>query len=98
MLIRSGRQVALLWAGALLVFLVSAWASSALHPSGPVTQPPLSYYVGLIGLLAIGLALVLTWRWVGQAGPASRGTRFAVRMLLAFGAVLWVTAMVFPFL
>jgi hypothetical protein len=73
MSIRSGRQVALLWAGALLLFLITAWASRALHPSHPVDRPSASYYVGLLGLLAIGLALVLTWRWVGQAGPRRAG-------------------------
>lgn len=96
--IRSGRQVALLWAGALLVFLICAWASRALHPAGPVLRPPASYYVGLVGLLAIGLALALTWRWVGVAGPASSATRAGLRVLLLLGGVLWVAAMVFPFL
>src|SRR5690349_15881107 len=77
--IRSGRQVALLWAGALLVFLVSAWAPTALHPASLVQRPPASYYVGLVGVLAIGLALVLTWRCVGQAGPASSAARAGLR-------------------
>ena len=58
-----------------------------------MTRPPLSYYVGLVGLLAIGVALVLTWRWVGQAGPASLAARAALRVLLAFVGVLWVIAM-----
>lgn len=96
--IRSGRQVALLWAGALVLFLISAWASRALHPSHPEPRPQASYYVGLVGLLAIGVALVLTWRWVGQAGPASSGARTALRVLLVVGGMLWVAAMVFPFL
>ena len=96
--IRSGRQVALLWGGALLVFLISAWASRALHPAGPVTRPPAGYYVGLFGLLAIGVALVLTWRWIGRAGPASPATRAALRALLVLGGAIWVAAMVFPFL
>lgn len=98
MSIRSGRQVALLWAGALLLFLITAWASRALHPSHPVDRPSASYYVGLLGLLAIGLALVLTWRWVGQAGPASSGARAGLQALLVVGGLLWVAAMVFPFL
>lgn len=98
MVIRSGRQIALLWAGALIVFLICAWASRALHPSGPVQRPPASYYVGLVGLLAVGVALVLTWRWVGQAGPASSGARAGLRALLLLGGVLWLAAMIFPFL
>lgn len=96
--IRSGRQIALLWAGALLLFLICAWASRALHPSSPITRPTASYYVGLVGLLAIAVALVLTWRWVGRAGPASSGTRAVLRALLLLGGVLWLAAMVFPFL
>ena len=60
MRIQSGRQVTALWAGALLIFLVSGWGSTALRPAGPVTGPPASYYVGLVGLVAIGIALVLT--------------------------------------
>ena len=96
--IRSGRQIALLWAGALLLFLICAWMSRALHPSSPVNRPTASYYVGLVGLLAIGVALVLTWRWVGQAGPASSGARTGLRALLLVGGVLWLAAMVFPFL
>lgn len=96
--IRSGRQVALLWAGALLVFAISAWASPALHPADPSTRPTVSYYVGLLGLLAIGLALLFTWRWTGRAGPAAHGLRVAARVLLALGGLLWPAAMVFPFL
>jgi hypothetical protein len=96
--IRSGRQVALLWVGALLLFLICAWASRALHPSHPVDRPSASYYVGLVGLVAIGVALVLTWRWVGHAGPASSGARAGLQALLLLGGVLWLAAMVFPFL
>lgn len=98
MRIQSGRQIAALWAGALLVFLASAWASTALLPPGPVTSPTASYYVGLAGLIAIGIALVATWMWVRRMGPGSRGTRAGLQVLLAIGGVLWLAAMVFPFL
>ena len=97
MRIRSGRAVMTLWAGALSLFLLSAWASTALLPSAPATRPGASYYVGLVGLLAIGLALVLTWSWARHTIPATRGT-LAVRALLPIVAVLWLLAMVFPFL
>jgi hypothetical protein len=98
MRIQSGRQVAALWTAALLVFLTSAWASIALHPATPVTAPAAGYYVGLLGLLAIGLALVVTWRWVRGRATISRGTRAMLQTLLIVGAVLWLAAMVFPFL
>jgi hypothetical protein len=96
--IQSGRQIAALWAGALLIFLASALGSTALLPTTPVTRPTASYYVGLAGLLVIGIALVLTWMWVRRTGPASRGTRAVLQILLAIGGVLWLAAMVFPFL
>lgn len=98
MRIQSGRQIAALWVGALLVFLASAWGSTALLPAGPVTSPTASYYVGLAGLVAIAIALALTWVWVRRTGPASRGTRAGLQVLLAVGGVLWLAAMVFPFL
>jgi hypothetical protein len=63
-----------------------------------VTRPPLSYYVGLVGLLAIGVALALTWEWVGRGGPPSIAVRAVLRtVLMAFG-VVWALAMIFPFL
>ena len=98
MRIQSGRRIAALWAGAFLVFLASAWGSTALLPAGPVTSPSTSYYVGLVGLVAIGIALVLTWLWIRRTGPVSRGTRALLQVLLAIGGVLWLAAMVFPFL
>jgi len=98
MRLQSLRQVGALWLAAVIVFLSSAWASSALLPSVPVTHPPASYYVGLVGLLAIGMALALTWEWVGRAGPSSIGTRAAIRLILVFVGAVWTLAMIFPFL
>jgi hypothetical protein len=98
MRLQSLRQLGVLWFAAVIVFLSSAWASGALLPSVPVTRPPASYYVGLVGLLAIGLALALTWEWVGRVGPTSIGTRAAIRLILVFLGVVWTLAMVFPFL
>ena len=98
MRLQSVGQVFALWTATFVVFLSTAWASGALLPTVPVTRPPLSYYVGLVGLLAIGIALALTWEWVGRAGPQSGAGRAALRIvLLAFGAI-WALAMVFPFL
>ncbi|HZI41499.1 MAG TPA: hypothetical protein VFD67_07330 [Gemmatimonadaceae bacterium] len=98
MRLQSIRQVAALWLATAIVFLSSAWASGVLLPSMPVTRPPASYYVGLVGLFAIGLALALTWEWVGRAGPSSVGARAAIRVVLALVGFVWVVAMIFPFL
>ena len=98
MRLQSGGQVGALWIAATVVLLSTAWASGALLPSVPVTRPPLSYYVGLVGLLAIGVALALTWEWVGRAGPRSIAVRAVLRMVLIAFGVVWALAMIFPFL
>ena len=98
MRLQSARDIGFLWATTGIVFLLSAWASSALRPQSPVLHPTASYYVGLLGLLAIGLAVALTWGWVGRAGPAAVGARVAIRAALVLLGTLWALAMVFPFL
>jgi hypothetical protein len=98
MRVQSARGIAFLWAATLTFFLLSAWVSSALGPAAPALHPTASYYVGLVGLLAIGLTLVLTWKWVGRAGPTTVGGRIAIRAALVLLGILWVLAMVFPFL
>ena len=65
---------------------------------GPNPPASASYYVGLVGLLAIGIAIVLTWQWLRRSGPASRSTRALLQGVLTVGAVLWLAAMVFPFM
>jgi len=99
MRLQSSRDIGVLWAATAAVFLLSAWASSALLPSGaPVTRPPLSYYVGLIGLSSVGLSLLLTWQWVIRAGPASNASRAAIKGMLILLSIFWAFAMIFPFL
>ena len=98
MRLQSARHIAMLWTSTALIFLLTAWASGVLLPATPATRPPLSYYVGLLGLLAVGMSLALTWRWVGRAGPSSVIARAAIRAALALLGVLWMLAMVFPFL
>ena len=98
MRLQSSRQLAVLWTWTVIVFILTAFASSSLRPTMPSTRPPLSYYVGLFGLLAIGFALALTWEWVGRAGPASRVACVGIRAGVLLLGVLWTLAMVFPFL
>jgi len=99
--IQSGRQIAAVWLGALAIFVATAWGSTLILPADAAavsSGPPASYYVGLLGLLAVGLALVLTWRRVGRSGPTSTAARTVLQALLAVGTVLWLAAMAFPFL
>lgn len=98
MRLQSGRQLGVIWISAVLVFLLSAWAATALLPTMLVTRPTSSYWLGLVGLLAIGLALALTWDWVARAGPVSSAARVSIRLALTLLSILWVLAMIFPFL
>lgn len=103
MRLQSARHVGLVWLMAAFVFLVTAWVSAALSPrlSPPVAlplSPGAPYFVGLIGLLAIGAAIALTWDWVRRAGPRAPWERFVLRLALVLLAVLWTGAMLFPFL
>jgi hypothetical protein len=101
MRIRTGRQLAGLWLGVLLLFLATAWASRLLLPAADTTaptSPPPSYYVGLIGLLAVGGALALTWSWARHSHQLAPSARAALLALLVVGSLLWLAAMLFPFL
>jgi hypothetical protein len=83
------------WAVAVPVFLTSAGISLALtHRASPM----LSYWTGLIGLLAIGIALIISWRGLGHPGIHSPLTVTLLRALVGIGIFLWLLAMVFPFL
>lgn len=83
------------WAVAVPTFLVAAWISRQLVHR-PTPMP--SYWTGLVGLLAIGVALAWSWRGLGDAGVHTVPARRLLRGGVALGVVLWVLAMVFPFL
>ncbi|HTE47529.1 MAG TPA: hypothetical protein VK636_19965 [Gemmatimonadaceae bacterium] len=76
-------------------FLVTAWISHTLNRRA-LAMP--SYWVGLVGLLAIGIALIMSWRGAGDPGVHGPVTAGLLRGVVAIGAVLWLMAMVFPFL
>ena len=57
-----------------------------------------SLWIGYAGLAAIGIALFLTWSWLGDSGPRSLLARAPLRLALIGGAMLWLVALVFPFL
>ena len=83
------------WAVAVPVFLAFAGISRALtHRASPMP----SYWTGLIGLLAIGIALIISWRGLGHPGIHSPLTVDLLRGLVGIGILLWLLAMLFPFL
>lgn len=83
------------WAAAGAVFFISAWTSRSLTERA---SPMPSYWVGLIGLLAVGVALLLSWRGLADPSAHSPSTRRLLRGAVVLGVVLWCVAMVFPFL
>jgi protein-S-isoprenylcysteine O-methyltransferase Ste14 len=92
---KARTPLAHVWAAAVAVFLVTAWASRRLSQQ-PAPIP--AYWVGLVALLVLGVALVWSWRGLGDPGVHSTPTRRVLRGVVALGAVLWCLAMVFPFL
>ncbi len=88
-------SLARVWAAAATVFVVAMFASRALSHR-PTPWP--AYWAGLVGLLAVGVALLESWRGLGEPGAHRTGTRLALRGVVAAGAFLWFVAMVFPFL
>ena len=95
MTVHSQPPLTRVWTIACAVFLVSAAASRVL--TGRLTPVP-AYLAGLVGLLAVGGALVLSWRGLGIAGAYAPGARRVLRWAVVLGAVLWLGAMLFPFL
>ena len=92
---RDRMPLARVWAAAGAVFFISAWASRSLTQRASAMP---SYWVGLIGLLAIGVALFLSWRGLADPSAHSASTRRLLRGAVVLGVVLWCAAMVFPFL
>ena len=92
---RSRVSLARVWAAAATVFVVAMLASRALSHR-PTPWP--AYWTGLVGLLAVGVALLESWHGLGKPGAHSTGTRLALRGVVATGALLWLALMVFPVL
>ncbi len=99
--IRTPRQLGALWAITVVVFALSARVSIALAPAELTPDQPFraaapSYFAGLVGLLGVAVALVLTWVWASRTESAAVGIMVQVAVII--GALLWLLAMIFPFL
>jgi hypothetical protein len=80
------------WAIALAVFAGAVFVSRGL------SDVRSSYWTGVVGLIAVGVALLLSWRRASDAASYTPQKRDRLQTLIAVGAVLWVLAMMFPFL
>lgn len=96
MRIDSGRDVGQLWLASGAIFAVCVGITRSLGHGEEVRKTGL--WVGYVGLAAIGAALLLTWLWLGRSGPRSLILRLPLQLLVATGVLLWVVALVFPFL
>ncbi len=99
--IGTARQLGTMWAIAVIVFIVSARVSIALAPAEMTPNQTFraaapSYFTGLVGLVGVGVALVLTWGWARRTESDDLG--IMVQLAVILGAVLWLLAMIFPFL
>src|SRR5690349_7838559 len=96
MRVESGRDVGQLWLASGAIFALCVGITRFLGHGEEVRKAGL--WVGYVGLAAIGAALILTWRWLGRSGPRSRILRTPLQLAVAAGLLLWVVALVFPFL
>lgn len=96
MRIESNRDVGQLWLVSTAVFAVSVGIVRSLGRDESVRTAAL--WIGYVGLAAVGLALMLTWQWLNNGGPRRLVVRVPLRLTVVTGIVLWVVALVFPFL
>jgi len=96
MRIQSTRDIGQLWLASGAVFLASVSVTRLLGRSEQARMP--SLWIGYLGLAAIGLALVLTWRWLDRGGPRSFVGRALLRLALSAAFVFWGLAILFPWL
>jgi len=96
MKIESTRDVGQLWLFSGLVFTASVVVVRLLGRGYGVRTA--SLWIGYVGLAAIGVALLLTWRWLNHGGPRSLAVRIPLRLVVVAAILLWVLALLFPFL
>jgi hypothetical protein len=96
MRIESSRDVGQLWLTCGAILAACVVITRMLGRGEQVRMTAL--WIGYGGLAAIGVALILTWGWLGRAGPPSLAIRILLRLGIVTGIVLWVLALVFPFL
>ncbi len=91
----SGRRIAALWLGAILVAVLTVRVGDALRAAkGPAT----GFYIGSLFVWEIWLVWVLTWRWQAarKTAPPDRRWRWLQIFVVLFG-MLWFAATLFEY-
>jgi hypothetical protein len=96
MRIESNRDVGQLWLVSSAVFAICVGVVRGLGRDESVRTAAL--WIGYAGLAAIGLALLLTWQWLNHRGPRSLFIRVPLRLTVVSAIVLWMVALLVPFL
>jgi len=92
---RTSTSLPRVWSFTTALFIAAVFVSRAFTQRG---EPGRAYAAGLIGLLAVGAALLLSGRELRRPGARSPRAHAALRAALTVGALLWFVAMIFPFL
>ena len=96
MQLQTGRDLGRLWFIAGGVFFTCVAIVKSLGRREEAMR--VSLWVGYVGLAAVGAVLLASWVWVERSGPASPVILAGLYALIAVGIVLWLLALVFPFL
>ena len=94
--VQTSRDVGHVWLVTAIIFAATVTVVR-LMGRNPDTKTT-ALWIGYVGLAALGAALLLTARWVDQSGPSSLLVRVALYTAIAVALVLWLLALVFPFL
>jgi hypothetical protein len=93
---QTGQDVRNVWLVTGLIFL-STVIIVKMMDRGPGRVMP-ALWTGYVGLAAVGGALFFTAAWVHRHGPSSFAARSGIYALIAIATLLWLLALVFPFL
>ena len=96
MRVQTGRNIGLAWATAAIGFAACVAVVRSIGNS-PATQAP-GLIIGYVGLAGVGAALVLTFRWIDRDPPRNALARAGIQFVLGLTFVVWLFALVFPFL
>jgi hypothetical protein len=90
----NSRQLLALWAVAVALMVVTSIIAGNVYATGRLKE---GYLIGLVGLLALGAALVFSWRWLRTAQMSARA-RGTAKGALTVATLAWAVLMIFPFL